>query len=166
MSVSFSKTVIFLIVFMIMIPILFSSVFSNTFHKPEKIFNNIDTSKNILSRYSWPTPGYTRISSYFGRRSSPTKFASSFHKGIDIAAPAGSIVVAIIDSKVTYTGFSGSGGYTIVLEDTHLQFVYHHMSPSFLVSPGMYVYSGDVIGHVGPKNIYGVTNNPYKDSNR
>lgn len=27
-------------------------------------------------------------------------------------------------------------------------------------------YLGEVIGYVGPKNVYGVANNPYKDSNR
>ncbi|HJJ14424.1 MAG TPA: hypothetical protein OIM42_06185 [Clostridiaceae bacterium] len=31
--------------------------------------------------------GYNTISSPFGRRSSPAKGASSFHKGIDIPAP-------------------------------------------------------------------------------
>lgn len=32
--------------------------------------------------------GYNTISSKFGRRASPTAGASSFHAGIDIAAPA------------------------------------------------------------------------------
>ena len=33
-----------------------------------------------------------------------------------------------------------------------------------LLKFGDHVYSGQVIGHVGPKNVYGVKNNPYKDS--
>ena len=38
------------------------------------------------------------------------------------------------------------------------------MNPIFLVSKGMDVKSGDIIGYVGPKNVYGIKNNPYKDS--
>jgi murein DD-endopeptidase MepM/ murein hydrolase activator NlpD len=34
-----------------------------------------------------------------------------------------------------------------------------------LVSVGEYVEKGSTIGEVGPKNAYGVKNNPYKDSN-
>ena len=37
--------------------------------------------------FAWPSPGYTTITSYFGKRVSPTAGASSFHKGIDIGAP-------------------------------------------------------------------------------
>ena len=39
------------------------------------------------------------------------------------------------------------------------------MSPLFLVSIGDYVCSGSIIGSVGAKNVYGVPNNPYHDSN-
>ena len=49
-------------------------------------------------------PFFSRISSFFGRRHAPTKGASSFHKGIDIAAPAGAPV------------YSGAGGVITVRE--------------------------------------------------
>ena len=39
------------------------------------------------------------------------------------------------------------------------------MSPLFLVSKGEYILKGTHIANVGPKNVYGVPNNPYKDSN-
>lgn len=165
MSLNFSKTIIVFISLITIIPILFSPVFSNDSTNTE-VLNNSNIYINLNSKFPWPTPGYTRISSYFGKRNSPTKYASSFHKGIDIAAPAGTIIIASANSKVKYTGFYGSGGYTIILESGNLQFVYHHVSPDFLVSTGMYVYSGDIIGHVGPKNVYGIKNNPYKDSSR
>lgn len=35
----------------------------------------------------WPVPGYTKITSKFGYRQAPTSSASSYHSGIDIAAP-------------------------------------------------------------------------------
>ena len=109
--------------------------------------------------------GYTRISSYFGKRSSPTAGASSFHQRIDIPAPAGTSLVAVFSGIVTYIGFNGSGGYAIHLENNNLQFIYHHVSPNYIIDIGDYVYSGQIIGQVGPKNVYGVKNNPYKDSN-
>ena len=47
--------------------------------------------------FVWPLPGYTRISSYFGKRKSPTSGASSSHSGIDIPAPEGSNFIAVAD---------------------------------------------------------------------
>ena len=116
------------------------------------------------SSFYWPVPGYTRISSYFGKRNSPTAGASSFHQGIDIPAPSGTNLVAVFNGIVTYIGFNGSGGYAIHIKSDNLQFIYHHVSPYYIIRIGDFVYSGQVIGQVGPKNVYGVKNNPYKDS--
>lgn len=116
------------------------------------------------SSFYWPVPGYTRISSYFGKRNSPTAGASSFHQGIDIPAPSGTNLVAVFNGIVTYIDFNGSGGYAIHIKSDNLQFIYHHVSPYYIIRIGDFVYSGQVIGQVGPKNVYGVKNNPYKDS--
>ncbi len=61
----------------------------------------------------------------------------------------------------------GSGGYTITIESTDglFRFSYCHSSPEFIVSVGQTVKKGEIIGKVGPKNVYGITNNPYKDKN-
>ena len=104
--------------------------------------------------------GYTTINSYFGKRTSPTAGASSFHKGIDIGAPKGSNLHAICDGKITYTGFLGGGGYTITLSVNNMKITYCHVSPLFLVKKGDIVKKGDVIGYVGPKNVYGVPRKP------
>lgn len=47
----------------------------------------------------WPCPGYTRISSYFGYRGSAATggVGSSNHKGIDMAAPYGTSILAAED---------------------------------------------------------------------
>ncbi len=66
---------------------------------------------------------------------------------------------------VTFIGFKGAGGYTIIIENDIFSFSYCHVSPCFLVSVGQYVYKGQIIASVGPKNVYNVLNNPYKDSN-
>lgn len=65
--------------------------------------------------FVWPTPGYTRINSFFGKRIAPTAGASTFHKGIDIGAPEGTAFIAVADGEITFTNFLGGGGYTITL---------------------------------------------------
>ena len=41
---------------------------------------------------------------------------------------------------------------------------YSHVSPFFLVYVGQHVSKGELISMVGPKNVFDVPNNPYKDS--
>lgn len=43
--------------------------------------------------------------------------------------------------------------------------VYCHTSPDFLVKVGDYVEKSEVLGQIGPLNVYGILNNPYKDKN-
>ena len=66
--------------------------------------------------------------------------------------------------KVIFVGFNGAGGYTVTIENGNFAFSYCHVSPNFLVYVGEYVYKGQVIANVGPKNVYNVPNNTYKDS--
>ncbi len=108
--------------------------------------------------------GYTKITSYFGKRVSPTAGASSFHKGIDIGAPQGTNLYAITDGIITFAAFLGGGGYTITLSTNIMKITYCHVSPNFLVNVGDVVQKGDYIANVGPKYVYGVYNNPYMDA--
>lgn len=111
--------------------------------------------------------GHYKISSGFGKRDAPTAGASTMHSGIDIPAPEGTKLVCIMDGEVVSTGWGGAGGYTITIKSTDgtYKFSYCHSSPEFIVSVGQQVKKGEIIGKVGPKNVYGVTNNPYKDGN-
>ena len=84
---------------------------------------------------------------------------------MDIGAPTGAVLVAVCDAQVIFTGWSGSGGYAIILVSDNLRISYCHTSSNFLVSKGTYVKKGQPIGMVGPKNVYEILNNPYKDSN-
>lgn len=92
--------------------------------------------------------------------------ASTSHSGIDIPAPEGTEIIAIMDGTVTKTSWGGAGGYTITIqsEDGVYEFSYCHVSPEFIVNPGQKVMQGEVIGTVGPKYVDGPKNNPYKDS--
>lgn len=159
-----SKSLIPFLLIILLVPSLFIPTISNSSNLENTIpefsgnFNISNTS------FHWPIPGYTRISSPFGKRNSPTKGASSFHQGIDIPAPTGTTLVTPFKAKVSFIGFKGSGGYTISLKCNNLEFIYHHVSPNYVIKVGDFVSSGQVIGQVGPKNVYGVKNNPYKDS--
>lgn len=57
------------------------------------------------------------------------------------------------------------GGYTVTIKNERFSASYCHVFPSFLVYVGQIVNQGDIIAKVGPKLVYGISNNPYHDSN-
>lgn len=84
-------------------------------------------------------PGYTTITSKFGKRNAPTSGASTMHSGIDIAAPTNSKLVASFPGAVSFIGFSGAGGYTITIKNNTYIASYCHVSPNFIVYVGQNV---------------------------
>ncbi len=161
---SFSKPLNYIIV-----TVMVLTIFICTFFMPEM---HIDFENRIIGEdmeiseygFAWPIPGYNKITSYFGKRNSPTQGASSYHKGIDIGAPEGTVLIAVADGEITYTGFLGGGGYTITLSIEEMKITYCHVSPTFIVEVGQKVERGEIIGYVGPKYVYGVKGNTYTDS--
>ena len=161
---SFSKPLNYIIV-----TVMVLTIFICTFFMPEM---HIDFENRIIGEdieiseygFAWPIPGYNKITSYFGKRNLPTQGASSYHKGIDIGAPEGTVLIAVADGKITYTGFLGGGGYTITLSIEDMKITYCHVSPTFIVEVGQKVERGEIIGYVGPKYVYGVKGNTYTDS--
>ena len=111
---NFIKFFIFFILLTLFISIFFSPILleSNTFSTSTLNGEILDFNPN---GFVWPSPGYTRINSYFGKRNAPTSGASTFHKGIDIGAPEGSFFIAVTDGEIAFTDFLGGGGYTITL---------------------------------------------------
>lgn len=158
--------------YIIFLAIIIISIFEIPFLNKNNIKDsnlNIPITQQTLSlsgELCWPLPGYTRISSPFGYRNSPTAGATSFHGGVDLPAPPGTNIISAITGKVTYTGFMGSGGCTVVVENSNYTVIFHHICPDYLVRPGDFVNQGQVIAQVGPKNVYGFANNPYRDGNR
>ena len=104
--------------------------------------NNQENNKGELVFYgkfnfAWPIPGYTAISSPFGKRNAPTSGASTYHKGVDIPAPEGTTLIATCNGEITFTGFLGGGGYTITITtENELKISYCHVSPNYIVSIG------------------------------
>ncbi len=109
------------------------------------------TTTSTASSYAFPLTTYTRISSYFGYRTRPTAGASTNHKGLDLAAPKGTSILASKAGVVTYVGYE-SGGYGYWVQITHTdgsQTRYAHMLSRANVSAGDTVSQGQVIGYVG-----------------
>ena len=77
----------------------------------------------------------------------------------------GANVIASFSGIVEYTGFYGGGGYTIIIKNGDFTAQYSHLSPVFLCTLGDKILQGQIIGSVGPKNVYDVPNNKYKDNN-
>ena len=77
--------------------------------------------------------GKTYISSYFGYRNLNIYGSGPYHSGIDIPGPEGTYFLATMPGTITYTGFNGSGGHTIILENTHKRAIYCHVSPNYMV---------------------------------
>lgn len=127
--------------------------------------SGIFASKEVIGNAEFPVVGksFNNITSYYGKRTAPTSGASTFHSGIDIAAPEGTKIIAIADGEVTRTSWGGAGGFTITITSEDYSFSYCHSDPNFIVKVGDKVEKGQVIGKVGPKNVYNVPGNPYKD---
>ena len=101
------------------------------------------------TKFIWPCPSSSRITSAFGGRESPTEGASSNHQGIDIGASTGSDIVAAADGVVTIATYSASAGnYVMLSHGGGVSTVYMHCSP-LNVSEGQSVTQGQVIAKVG-----------------
>lgn len=102
----------------------------------------------------WPLRGGAgRISSGFGARKSPTAGASSYHKGIDLAAASGTPILAAGGGKVVTATYSPSAGnYVMISHGNRLYTVYMHCS-RLNVKVGDTVSKGQVVAYVGSTGI-------------
>ena len=79
----------------------------------------------------WPVSG--PITSPFGWRIHPIYHYRSFHTGIDIGVPTGTIVKAARYGKVIYTGYNGAFGLVVILDHGNsLATMYAHLSRVFV----------------------------------
>ena len=112
----------------------------------------------------WPTPNYNNITSYFGFRVHPVTGKYSSHSGIDIAAPEGNNIYSICNGYISFIGFNGAYGFSVIVKNNNYDILYAHVSPNYIVNINQYINKGDLIGFVGPKYV----NFPskYTDSSR
>ena len=105
----------------------------------------------------WPV--YGSIRSDYGMRIHPKTGQRQFHKGIDIPSWIGAPIQATADGVVEFSGWGGGYGWLVILLHDYggYRTVYAHMSER-LVSKGMRVSKGQVIGRVGQS---GLTTGPH-----
>jgi murein DD-endopeptidase MepM/ murein hydrolase activator NlpD len=87
----------------------------------------------------WPVPGGVI-----------TQYYSSYHKALDIAAPAGSKVIASAAGTVTWAGWKNNGGGLVVAinHGNGIVTIYNHLG-SIAVAAGAAVAAGQRIAAVG-----------------
>ena len=99
--------------------------------------------------YTWPTPGYSNITSPYGMRLHPILKERRLHTGVDISAPGGANIVAADDGTVIFVGWNGAYGQTIIVyHGNGKSTLYAHMS-AFIAGNGASVNKGEAIGKVG-----------------
>jgi murein DD-endopeptidase MepM/ murein hydrolase activator NlpD len=95
----------------------------------------------------WPVFG--RLLSPFGRRTDPFSGQGTFHTGVDVSAPTGTLVKAAADGVVVHAEWFGAYGRLVVVEHGNgMQTYYAHLS-RFDVIAGQEVRRGQVLGRTG-----------------
>lgn len=97
-----------------------------------------------------PTIKHFRISSNFNpRRVNPVTGRIAPHKGVDLAMPIGTPVVAVSDGEVLLAKHSGAAGYYVTIRhNRHYSTCYMHLK-KLLVKPGQKVKLGENIALSG-----------------
>ncbi|MEG0835418.1 MAG: M23 family metallopeptidase, partial [Anaerovoracaceae bacterium] len=102
---------------------------------------------------AWPLPIAGSISSPFGYRKDPFSGKWSFHRGLDIAAPNGTPILAAADGIVVVANATDSWGYSWgyyvkIQHPKGMTTLYAHCSV-IAASAGQQVQRGEVIAYVG-----------------
>ncbi len=97
---------------------------------------------------TYPLPFAAPLTSGFGWRVHPISGDRRFHKGIDLAAPMGTPVLAATSGRVVAADNISGYGLTVVIEGAGRRNLYAHLS-GMAVRPGTEVKAGTVIGWVG-----------------
>lgn len=104
-------------------------------------------------KFTWPTPGHTRITSKYGMRFHPILKTNKLHTGVDIGAPKGANIVAAENGTVLETGSRGGYGLTVIINHGgNLVTLYAHAS-QILVKAGQEVKKGQPIAKIGTTGL-------------
>ena len=116
--------------------------------------NSGSNSGSATTGTSWRVPcSYVKLTSPFGNRESPTAGASSYHQGVDLAAPEGTPVYASRGGQVSTATFGSAAGYYVKINHMDgFSSIYMHLN-NYVVSPGQNVSQGQLIGYVGKTGV-------------
>jgi murein DD-endopeptidase MepM/ murein hydrolase activator NlpD len=97
-----------------------------------------------LNQWVLPVSGY-HLTARFGEYG----LWSSYHTGLDFAAPTGTPIMAIANGVVTSVGYDGSyGNKTVITLDDGTELWFCHQN-STVVNAGDVVNAGELIGYIG-----------------
>ncbi|EPR45001.1 Peptidase M23 [Desulfococcus multivorans DSM 2059] len=115
----------------------------------ETLMGALEERQNLLARTPSIYPVKGTMTSVFGSRKSPFTGESEFHKGVDIAAKSGTVVVAPADGRITMAEYNGSYGKMMVIDHGYGVLTrYAHLS-RFLKEKGDKVKRGEKIARIG-----------------
>jgi len=109
----------------------------------------ISKSSNVNGIKFTVRPVSGTITSRFGYRSSPGGIGSTNHKGLDIAAPNGTLIYAAAAGTVEFSGNKGSLGKLVIINHGNGVKTYYAHCSSLKVSSGQKVDAGTNIAAVG-----------------
>ena len=156
-----NKFFLYFIIIILFSSLFISTIYSNPINYTFKTQNlNYHYNHNYI--FEWPLENNFYISSHFGKRTHPITQKTSYHSGIDIPAAEQTNIFSISDGTVSFTGFLGANGYSIIINYNSFQIIYSHVSPNFIVTKNDTIFSNQLIGFVGPKFL--TTQTPYLDS--
>lgn len=118
----------------------------------QAVAKEIEKGEKVPPTFIKPISG-GRMTSTFGRRSRPTKGASTFHKGIDWGVPQGTPVYASCGGTVIKAGWGSGYGYCVFISHPDGKVTrYGHLS-KVLVSAGQTVSQGQRIALSGNTGV-------------
>lgn len=98
----------------------------------------------------WPDGYAINARSPFGWRVHPITRRRTFHHGVDVALPVGTVLTAPADGEIVHKGKSASGGNTLIVKHAADLFtVYYHLQKRAQGRVGDKVKVGDVIAYSG-----------------
>ncbi len=113
------------------------------------ILNNQARAQHIFDHTPAVKPAAGPIVSGFCWRRDPIFGGVQYHKGLDIAFPTGTPIIAPADGTVTFAGMKTGYGYTVFIKHGYgFESRYGHCS-QLLVHDGQEIKRGDIIALVG-----------------
>lgn len=127
---------------------------NNYIYVGQKLFvptNKIGLAFNVYDEdLIWPVFG--RLTSTYGWREHPIYHKTSFHTGVDLAAPEGTPIFSATEGVVKLAGQYGGYGLAVIVSYGKYDIVYGHMS-KICVYKGQTLSKGELIGRVGSTGV-------------
>ncbi len=115
----------------------------------EKIRKAQSSEAYVGGEFAWPSPGYERITSYFGYRIHPILKTRKLHTGIDIGVPSNSQIVAANDGTVIHANWLGGYGKAVMIDHGGGIVTLYGHNNELLIKVGDKVSKGQAIAKSG-----------------